>query len=165
MVPPAPRLSQNTDSSANRKIVRELKKSDSESNPNILCTARHHLDKILLSQSEEHFNTIVESSDRSSKIDSAWLERNVAGLYSILNEREETGEPLPNQPVMEIEKQGENWQDGLSLECPDKVRGYGIQMAEEQQAASVRSGKLDRLVDRFVQMLRELNNDKVEVEM
>jgi hypothetical protein len=79
-------LSQNTDSSANRKIVRELKKSDSESNPNILCTGRQsNIDKILLSQNEEHFNTIVESSDKGSKIENAWLEKSVASLYSILN--------------------------------------------------------------------------------
>jgi hypothetical protein len=84
-------LSQNTDSSANRKIVRELKKSDTESNPNILCTHyQNNIDRILLSQNEEHFNNIVESSDKGSKIDNTWLEKNVSALYSILNEKEET---------------------------------------------------------------------------
>lgn len=50
-----------------------------------------NLDKILLSQNEEHFNTIVEGSDRGSKIDGVWLERNVASLYSILTEQDESG--------------------------------------------------------------------------
>jgi hypothetical protein len=99
-------LSQNTDSSANRKIVRDLKKSDTESNPIILCTGRQsNIDKILLSQNEEHFNSIVESSDRGCKIDNAWLEKNVAVLYNVLNEKEEecvVGHRINSSPNMDV---------------------------------------------------------------
>lgn len=75
--------------------MRELRKSDSETNPNILCKGARYPDKILLSQNEEHFNTIVEGNDRGAKIDNAWLDRGVAGLYAILNERSESSEVAP----------------------------------------------------------------------
>lgn len=64
--------SQNTDSSANRKIVRELKKSDSD-NPKLLRTGNNISEKILLSESEEHFQNIVQTSDKTAKINKEWV--------------------------------------------------------------------------------------------
>lgn len=77
--------SQNTDSSANRKIVRELKKTDSDT-PKLLRTGCQHPERILLSESEEHFTNLVQAADKNSKIDNAWLESKAEVLYSILNE-------------------------------------------------------------------------------